>query len=33
MIMEDKREAIKDRFIAYSMAFNSLKSTKVVDFR
>jgi hypothetical protein len=31
-IMEDQREAIKDRFIAYSIAFNSLEPTKVLDF-
>jgi 3-oxoadipate enol-lactonase len=31
-IMNDQREAIKDRFIAYSVAFNSLEPTKVLEF-
>ncbi len=31
-IMEDKRTAIKDRFITYSIAFNSLQPTKVLEF-
>lgn len=32
MMMEDHREAIKDRFIAYLLAFNLLKPTKVLEF-